>query len=45
VAPGETLGDVAVRYAVGVDDIRRRNRLGDQSLAIGSILEIPVAGT
>jgi N-acetylmuramoyl-L-alanine amidase len=45
VSPGETLGDVAVRYAVSVDDIRQRNRLGDQSLASGTILEIPVTGT
>jgi N-acetylmuramoyl-L-alanine amidase len=45
VSPGETLGDVAIRYAVSVDDIRQHNRLGDLSLASGTILEIPVAGT
>lgn len=45
VSPGETLGDVAARYAVSMDDIRQRNRLGDQSIASGTILEIPVAGT
>jgi N-acetylmuramoyl-L-alanine amidase len=45
VSPGETLGDVAVRYAVGVDELRLRNRLGDQPVVTGTILEIPVTGT
>ena len=45
VAPGETLGEVAGRYAVSVDDLRRRNRLDGEQLATGTILEIPVAGT
>jgi N-acetylmuramoyl-L-alanine amidase len=45
VSPGETLGDVAVRYAVSVDDLRQRNRLGAVPVASGTILEIPVTGT
>jgi N-acetylmuramoyl-L-alanine amidase len=45
VSPGETLGDVAGRYAVSVDELRRRNRLDGEQLATGMILEIPVTGT
>jgi N-acetylmuramoyl-L-alanine amidase len=45
VSPGETLDDVAVRYAVTADQLRERNRLGARPIASGTILEIPVAGT
>ena len=45
VSPGETLGDVAGRYAVGLDDLRRRNHLDTETVASGTILEIPVTGT
>ncbi len=45
VSPGETLGDVAGRYAVSVDELRQRNRLQTETVASGTILEIPVAGT
>ncbi len=45
VSPGETLNDVAGRYSVSVDALRRQNRLGDGQLSSGTILEIPVTGT
>jgi N-acetylmuramoyl-L-alanine amidase len=45
VSPGETLVDVAGRYAVGIDEIRRTNHLETETVASGTILEIPVAGT
>lgn len=45
VSPGETLVDVAGRYAVGIDELRRRNRLETETIASGTILEIPVSGT
>jgi N-acetylmuramoyl-L-alanine amidase len=45
VSPGETLGDVAGRYAVSVDEIRQKNHLTTETVASGTILEIPVAGT
>ena len=45
VSPGETLVDVAGRYAVGIDDLRRRNHLETETVASGTILEIPIAGT
>ena len=45
VSPGETLGDVAGRYAVSVDELRRRNSLDGEQLATGMILEIPASGT
>ena len=45
VSPGETLGDVAGRYAVSIDDIRQRNHLDTEVVASGTILEIPLAGT
>jgi len=45
VSPGETLVDVAGRYAVGIDDLRRRNHLETETVASGTILEIPVTGT
>jgi N-acetylmuramoyl-L-alanine amidase len=45
VSPGETLVDVAGRYAVGIDDLRRRNHLETEIVASGTILEIPVTGT
>jgi N-acetylmuramoyl-L-alanine amidase len=45
VSPGETLGDVAGRYAVSVDDLRQRNRIDGETIASGTILEIPVTGT
>ncbi|MGH8131482.1 MAG: N-acetylmuramoyl-L-alanine amidase [Steroidobacteraceae bacterium] len=45
VSPGETLGDVAGRYAVSVDDLRQQNRLETETVASGTILEIPVTGT
>jgi len=44
VSPGETLGDVAGRYAVSVDDLRQMNRLETETVASGTILEIPVTG-
>ncbi len=45
VSPGETLSDVAGRYSVSVDALRRQNRLGEGQLTTGTILEIPVTGT
>jgi N-acetylmuramoyl-L-alanine amidase len=45
VSPGETLGEVAGRYAVSVDDLRQRNHLATETVASGTILEIPLAGT
>jgi N-acetylmuramoyl-L-alanine amidase len=45
VSAGETLDDIAARYAVSQDALRRQNRLGDGRLAAGTILEIPVTGT
>lgn len=45
VSPGETLGDVAGRYAVSIDEIRQRNHLDTETIASGTILEIPLAGT
>ena len=45
VAPGETLGQVAGRYAVGLDELRRRNRIETTEVATGTVLEIPVTGT
>jgi len=45
VSPGETLVDVAGRYAVSIDDLRQQNHLETEAVASGTILEIPVAGT
>ncbi len=45
VSPGETLDDVAGRYAVSTDALRVRNRLDDRPVTSGTILEIPVTGT
>jgi len=45
VLPGETLGDVAGRYAISVDDLRQKNQLETETVASGTILEIPVTGT
>ena len=45
VSPGETLGDVAGRYAVSIDELRQQNRIYGETVASGTILEIPVAGT
>ena len=45
VSPGETLGDVAGRYAVSIDDLRQKNRIDGETVASGTILEIPVTGT
>ncbi len=45
VSPGETLGDVAGRYAISVDELRQQNRLETETVASGTILEIPVTGT
>ncbi len=45
VSPGETLVDVAGRYAVSTDDLRRQNHLETETVSSGTILEIPVAGT
>jgi N-acetylmuramoyl-L-alanine amidase len=45
VSPGETLVDVAGRYAVSIDDLRQQNHLKTETVASGTILEIPVAGT
>lgn len=44
VSPGETIGDVAGRYAVSVEALRRQNRLETEQVATGTILEIPVTG-
>jgi N-acetylmuramoyl-L-alanine amidase len=44
VSPGETLGEVAGRYAVSVDELRAKNRLASETVASGTILEIPVTG-
>ncbi|MGH8251205.1 MAG: N-acetylmuramoyl-L-alanine amidase [Steroidobacteraceae bacterium] len=45
VSPGETIDDVAGRYAVSAEALRNQNRLGDQPIQSGTILEIPVTGT
>jgi LysM repeat protein len=45
VSPGETLVDIAARYAVSQDALRRQNRLDGGQLATGTVLEIPVSGT
>ena len=45
VSPGETLGDVAGKYAVSIDELRQKNHLETETIASGTILEIPVAGT
>jgi N-acetylmuramoyl-L-alanine amidase len=45
VSPGETLVDIAARYAVSQDALRRQNRLDGAQLTAGTILEIPVSGT
>jgi N-acetylmuramoyl-L-alanine amidase len=45
VSPGETLVDIAARYAVSQDSLRRQNRLDGGQPAAGTILEIPVSGT
>ena len=45
VSPGETLVDIAARYAVSQDALRRQNRLDGALLTAGTILEIPVSGT
>lgn len=45
VSPGETLDDVAGRYAVSAEALRDQNRLGDRPVVSGTILEIPVTGT
>ena len=45
VSPGETLVDVAGRYAVSIDELRQKNHLETETVASGTILEIPVAGT
>ena len=45
VSPGETLVDVAGRYAVSIDELRQKNHLETETVASGTILEIPVTGT
>jgi N-acetylmuramoyl-L-alanine amidase len=45
VSPGETLTDVAGRYAVSIDELRQKNHLDTETVASGTILEIPVTGT
>lgn len=45
VSPGETLVDVAGRYAVSIDELREKNHLATETVASGTILEIPLAGT
>jgi N-acetylmuramoyl-L-alanine amidase len=44
VSPGETLGDVAGRYAVSIDELRQKNQLATEIVASGTILEIPLTG-
>ena len=44
-SPGETLIQVAGRYAVSIEALRRQNRLDGEQLTTGTILEIPVFGT
>jgi N-acetylmuramoyl-L-alanine amidase len=44
VSPGETLVDVAGRYAVSIDELRQKNHLETETVASGTILEIPVTG-
>jgi N-acetylmuramoyl-L-alanine amidase len=41
VARGETLADVAGRYDVPVDALRRANSLGETGINAGTVLEIP----
>lgn len=45
VAEGQTLGGIALRYRLTVDELRRANGLAqNQVLRVGSRLNIPVAG-
>ncbi len=41
VAQGETIGDVAGRYAVSADALRRQNGINGERLATGTVLVIP----
>ncbi len=43
VASGESLPDVAGRYSVSVESLRRANNLAGDRLASGTVLEIPFA--
>ena len=43
VAPGETLADVAGRYQVTEESLRRANRLAGENLAAGIVLAVPLA--
>ncbi len=43
VAPGETLADVAGRYQVSEDSLRRANRLAGDALTAGVVLAVPLA--
>lgn len=40
VRPGETLSHIALRYGVGLEDLRRWNRLSSDAIAVGQRLEI-----
>ena len=40
VRPGDTLSHIALRYGVGLDDLRRWNRLSSDALAVGQRLEV-----
>ena len=45
VARGESLGTIATRYGVGLDDLARFNRIDDPDrIYVGMELQIPVAG-
>jgi N-acetylmuramoyl-L-alanine amidase len=43
IAAGESLYDVAGRYSVSVESLRRANNLADDRPASGTVLEIPFA--
>jgi LysM repeat protein len=45
VQPGETLYAIARRYGLGVDDLKKANRLTDNHLKVGQKLLIPTAST
>lgn len=44
VAPGDTLGGIAARYGVSVDDLRRWNRLSSDRINVDQVLVVRARG-